>query len=290
MNCPELVRLKCIAPLLALVCLFAAKLANASPTDFELTLRAYPPQIKAGDPVYFEVTLVNRGMEAVVAEPLSMLTGTLGLRIYDNETRLSMSIGETGGAWGSEPVRYEPNQPQRFYCHIFLPSLRGFDHPFWEPIGQKGRTVSIGASYVIGKRLSLRSNGIELRIDAREEAEMKAIEHWAKTKFPHPGKGPMPNDLGISLASGLSRAQTAEFAAKLQSGELFDLLQVALHLRDIYDTPADSRVAKNKGLMEWLKTLPDIKRQCLIQELRGLTESYRLNSTAELIEQLIDDK
>jgi hypothetical protein len=134
------------------------------------------------------------------------------------------------------------------------------------------------------------SDSIDVHVETRENEEMHSLEYWSKSDTRGFGKGPIPSDLGLQFKSGLSRQQTEELSKKIPSGEIHDLLLLSMHLRDIYDTPADSREAKNNGLVKWLKKLPDIKRQCLIEEVREVAEAYQLTSTADVVGKLIDWK
>lgn len=271
-------------------CLVVALSGVCIGSDFELTIRSHSDRITFGDPLFIEVTLVNRGTKSQTAPAASMLAATLGLKVYDANTRLSMPLGETGGAWGNSQARYEPNQHIKHYWYVFLPGLRGFEHPFWKPIYSKGQSVLIRGAYWPSQKLSVMSNTIDVHVETREDEEMRSLEYWSKGDTRGFGKGPIPNDLGLQFKSGLGRQQTEELSKKIPSGEIHDLLLLSMHLRDIYDTSADSRDAKDKGLVEWLQKLPDIKRQCLIQEVRDVAENHGLKSTAEAVGKLIDWK
>ncbi len=200
-----------------------------------------------------------------------------------------MPVTQTEGAGNFRPIHYEPGKITKRYWRVFLPDLYQFDHVFWIPI-REGREVAFAGKYLQKPRLILGSNSETIFVEKRDEDELRALEQFLVAESGEYIKGPTPNSFGLTFRRLLNRQQTEELSKKVPSGEIHDLFLLSMHLRDIYDTPADSRDAKNKGLVEWLQKLPDIKRQCLIEEVRDVAEGHRLTSTAEAVGKLIDWK
>jgi hypothetical protein len=271
---------------------FAAAMSGvAMASGFEVTVRPHADRIQLGDPLYLEFTVVNRGREPVMAPDPSLPAATMSIEAFDPDTQLSMPVADNGGSWeGIEQIRYEPNVPARQFVRVFMPGLRRFDHPFWKPIGIKGQSVLIKGSYRPRRKMLFTSDQIYVHVTPREIKETHALELWSTGEFPGFGQGPIPSDLGLQFKSGLSRQQMADLAEKIPTGEIHDLLLLTVHLRDIYDTPADSRDEKDRQLVAWLQKLPDIKRQCLISEVRSVASHYKLATTTEGVEELIDWK
>ncbi len=256
-------------------------------SDLELTIRAHSARVQFGDPLYIEVTIVNRGKETVTA-PLPHPDDSFGFRIHDPKTELQIRQGGTGGFVGTEkPVEYLPGKAVKHYWRLLLPGAYQFDHVFWKPV-RAGQTVRVWGVFGLRPGLALTSNSLDIVVENRDVDEMQALEHWATTDFDGFEKGPSPADLGLYFKSALTRSQTDEFASKLMPGDFQDLLLMTIQFKDIYAAPVESRAARDRGLVEWLKKQPDIKRQELLLHAREIAGAYHLSSTLEALKQLGD--
>jgi hypothetical protein len=267
--------------------LFAGLIGPAvEASDLTLSIRMHSTRVVFGDPLYIEVKIINAGSAAVSAPAPSPDHGRFGFRIYDPETGLEIRReGLRGYVSEPESVTYEPGKPVKYYFSLFLPNLQEWRHPFWEHVS-RGQWIIVSAYYRIGKNLVLESDRVSIGADKRDENESRVLAHWATKEVEGIVKGPLPSDFGLQFLRPLSRAQTAEIARDIPSGEIHDLLLVVLQMQDIYATPPDSRDAKNRGLIEWIRRQPDIKRRALIGNVLGVSKSHRLSSTVEALRQL----
>ena len=258
---------------------------SAAASDLELRVRTHASEIVFGDPIYVEVTIVNRGKETVIGPHPAPDLSTLDFFAYDPRTRLRLSIADTGGAAGGQPVKYEPGVPIRSYWMLFVPDLRQTTHPFWMRI-RDGQTIRLYALYYLGGGLSLQSNTQELNLKLRDDEELRFLQRWAWADSGDPDKGPLAVHLGLQLRAFTPR-QTLRIANSLQEGEIKDMLELTLKLQALYLGPPELLDSGTRHLVDWLSKQPDIKRQVLLDEAISVAQSHlRLFPTAAALEEL----
>jgi hypothetical protein len=260
---------------------------GADAFDLEMTIRAQLRQFTFGDPLYIEVTIVNRGQTTVTGPPPSTYLSTFGFRVYNSTSHLEFRhLGGGGFVGGGPPVEFEPDIPVIYYHRLYLPGLPLRDHPFWKSV-QGERPLDIYAVYYLTREVALVSNTLDIVVQERDEREMRVLEKWALADVKTSGKGPTPNDFGIQFYRPLDRAQTADIASQI-SGELQNLLHLTLRFQDLFALRPQTNERIDRELVKWLERQPDIKRQFLIKEARGRAEAYNLRSTMQAIQRLAD--
>jgi len=270
---------------LVIHCLLGSRVGGS---DLEVSIRPHARQVIFGDPLYVEVTIVNRGQAAVTAPSPDLTLGTFELELYNPQTGLSVVPQDWGRGFGIPgQVRYEPGKPVKHYWIVFVPKLyRLKKDPFWKPV-RKGGPIYLSGLYYLTRRLVLRSEGVDIGVQPREREEVETLKR-VMNEEPRPYfKGPHPAGLGIQIRPQLNRDATVALAATVKSGELGDLLRLTIRLQDIYATPPEARDAENRALIEWLNEQPEIKRRALAYELRRICGSHHMTSTAKALEELI---
>ncbi len=305
--------LRCILPLAIL--LVAPQWCTAC--DFEVTLRPHSDWIVLGDPLYLEVTIVNRGCQTVSACPPELLFRTLVVRMYDHSTDMFVTNRRRSGLMGGvKPISFEPGKPIRYYCYLFLPSFHRFGHPFWENY-QDGGVVYLRAvfrpwgwgSQSRRENTEVVSNQCDIRVQPRREGEIEALRRWNERVDPYCyEKGPTPASFGLPVRI-TNRKEMGEFAFHAAlSGELGEMVELAILLRDIYDTPPHLRDESNRRLVQWLQKeppmersgsyyslrtpegglervryYPEVKRQVLLRKLRSVVVMHNMMSTFDAL-------
>lgn len=261
--------------------------------DLQITVRPHRKDVVFGDPLYVEVTIVNRAKE-----PVSSLRPCLDFNTFwftvsslDRELSYSTAHDRGGGLMGGlEPIVFEPGKERRYYFCLFLPIFHRFNHPFWKPYRQGGHVVISGV-YPLRSRVTLLTSGFTITVDARDEDKIAALQYWHKREGKREDykKGPTPADFHLPVHIA-NRKELEEFAVHTSlQGELRDLVDLSLRFRDLYELPPESREAGNRKLVAWLRKQPDVKRQVLARELRSLAEAYNMRSTAGALEALIEE-
>jgi len=257
-----------------------------SASDLELKVRPHAREVVFGDPLYFEVTIINRGGGVVTAPPPSLDLRTFDFRIHDHETELEMTSLIGGGFSGGDDVKYEPGQPKKHYWTVFMPTLGRIDHPFWKPV-RDGRQLFASGKYPLRSGFSVSSNGEQVYVASRDDEELRVLKHWSTIKVTDYEDVPHVASFGLRVKA-LNRRQTLELASKIKTREIADLLQLTIQLQNLHHAAPDSREPGNRALVEWLKAQPEIKRQALSAEVRSLAESHRMDSTVRAVQSLID--
>jgi hypothetical protein len=271
-----------VGPLVALVLLLGCRFAQAF--DLEMSIRANAHEVVFGDPLYLEVTIVNRGKETVTVRFPSEDLNTFGFRVFDPQNQLEFrTFGGGGVVGGVEPATYEPGRRVTLYRTVFLPGLRLTDHAFWKPI-RSGEKVSVYAVYGITSEVALMSNLLEIRVSPRDEAELRLLEEWADAEKGYT-KGPHPGSFGVQFRSALPLEQTSEIAPRV-GGELGSLLRFSQRVQEIYAEPADSRDPADRKLVEWLQTQPGVKRRALAKKAQSAAANYNMPSTMRALKSL----
>ncbi len=264
--------------MLCILALSPSNIANAS--DLEISIRPHVRRIVFGDPLYVEVTFLNRG-DMILTGPLPRPdTNAFVFRVRDPNTDspaiLQAGIGEHVET--AKTVQFEPGKPVKFYWYLFIPDLQGFDDPAWHAL-RRGQQITIAGQYRVGPVSVAHSRAEYVYVDARDNAEMRALERWTKTEPMGDSKAPGPGDFGMQFQGPLSRQQTSELAERIKSGELADLLRLTIRLQDLYAAPAESREAGFRSLDEWLSRHPDVMRETLTNHVRMILETYGMSLT-----------
>lgn len=248
-------------------------------SDLELTIRPHTRQILFGDPLYIQASIINRGKAAVFGPRPTYELGTIRFEIRDPETDLIIwHGGRRGFGDEGEPERFDPDQPVKYYWHLFLPGLPRLDDAFWKPI-RKGRTLYICGVYRLHpSRVEVRSDWHEVRVAARDEGELRSLVFFMPTED-RSTKGPGVSSFGVLLGQRINRQQTLDLSSKIKPGELLDLFQLAIRMQEIYATPKDSRQESDAGLVAVLEKFPNIKRQALTKQARSVAEAHNMRTT-----------
>ncbi|MEX2173758.1 MAG: hypothetical protein WD872_05305 [Pirellulaceae bacterium] len=256
----------------------------------EMTIRAHPRRVIFGDPLYLEVTIVNRGEEVVTGpKPIPDLN-TIGFPIYDPQTRLTINASSGGGGVGfPSDVSYQPGQAVKHYWHIYLPKLTQVDNKFWKPMRDGGGVV-LYAQHGIAPGLLLRSNLVNVGIGKRKKSEMLLLEHYAQNEVLGFEGGPSPANLGVSFKSPLNLKDTRTIGANLRAGELQDMLFTMVSFQEVFEAAPADQPERIRILVNNLKKQPDIKRQWLTQELHRLAKTFRMAAATEALQKLIDEE
>ncbi len=266
------------ALLLCLAALLPSNLTRAA--DLEVSIRPHVRRIFFGDPLYVQVSIVNRS-ERVVTGPTPRLDGTnFVFYVYDpNKDSPDSPVPQVavgGPVSVAKTVQFEPGKPMHFNCYLFLPDLLGFDEPFYKPF-RRGENVGVQGQYRYGPVQVASSRAETVRIDGRDQDEMCLLERWAKAEPLGDGKGPGPRDFGMQFQGPLSRQQVSELADRIKTGELADLLRLTIQLQDLYAAPPESREAGHRSLDEWLSKHPDVMRETLREHVRTILETYSMS-------------
>ncbi len=275
-----------LSQLLLAVMLFAQG-NEVRASDLELSIRTHAREVTFGDPLYVEVTIVNRGKEAVSALP-TYHSDRFRFEIRNADTHLVMWKIDAEGE--RSPLEFAPGKPNTFHQFLFVPGARLFNHPFWAPNRQREEFYYICGVYRLNDAGDeLRSKWQDLLVHARNDAELRSLERWAWAEVQTSGKEPAPNHFGLHFLRPLGHRQTLQIASQIQPGEIANVLEVTMRLQELYATPPELRAAGDDTLIEWLRKQPEIKRQALTKKTRNLTESYNMPSTMNAIQTLLDN-
>lgn len=269
--------------LLPLVVLLAN--GDAPRCTLEMTIRLHTDTVLFGDPLYVEVTIVNRGEEPVSGRRPDLWLNTLRFTMSHSKSRMSYTYSE-GGAYGDKPIVFEPHKPVKYYCYFFLPRFVRYDNPF-SKLFRGGGELGISCTYGLRPEVTLNSRRHYVSVKARNESEIASLAYWVKDKKEAKREdrrwGPTPADfrLPVNLAN---RKEMGEFAFHtVLDGELGGLVVLSLKLRDLYELPPESREAGNRKLVEWLLKQPEVKCQVLLRKLRSIALNYNMTSTFEAL-------
>jgi hypothetical protein len=270
--------------LIATTVLFLGTTAVAA--DLEMSIRTHAPSAVFCDPLYIEVTIVNRGTD-VVSVPPTFHSDHLRFEFSDPETGLVISKLDAAGS--PSPLRFEPGESATFYKYLFAPDLRLVSHPFWKPI-RGGKTIYISAVYGLRRGIFLTSNRQEVYVEARDDEEMRTLERWAWAELRRSAKGPKLTDFGVQFLRPLNHEHTLRIADSLQPGELADLVDLSIQVQEIYATPPQFRDPGDQALVEWLRKQPHIKRQALIQATWSVIAGNNMPSTEKVLQPLLNNR
>ncbi|MEX2173760.1 MAG: hypothetical protein WD872_05315 [Pirellulaceae bacterium] len=251
--------------------------AKANAAGLEMTIRGHANEVVFGDPLYVEVTIVNRGDAVATARCLSHYLGTFRYEIYDVDRQLIFRPPGGGGLGGCDPVTYEPGKPVIHYWNTFVPGLLWLNHPFWQPNRTERQAYLISAVYTLDKSgQELRSKWIDLAVEPRPDDELRHLDRWTWADPRGFQNVPLPSSFGLHLRGVQNPRQTRQFASQIQPGEIADLLTLTLKLQDLYAAPPEMRDVGTRDLVQWLKEQPDIKRQALTKAAHSSASSHRL--------------
>lgn len=198
-----------VVPRLAIAVILLGIGHRAAASDLEMTIRHHARRIACGDPLYVEVTIVNRGKEVVFAPTASMDLNTFRFEIRDPNSELTLWQGGGGGLVGrSQPIRYEPQKPVRHYWQTFLPPLHKRNDPFWDSVCN-GESALVGGVFRVAPArasagIELRSGWQYVRFDKPKERRFQIFDQFADDKSESSEKGPMPGDFGLALRGSLT--------------------------------------------------------------------------------------
>jgi hypothetical protein len=259
----------------------------------ELIVRPQIGRVVCGDPLYLEVTFINRS-EATITGPIphpDLNTIDIFLRDLNAPDSVPRRKQAAYGARADgKTVDFEPGKPVTFYWYVFLPGVGQFDDAFWAPIRGGGK-ISIIATYREGEvELGWTRKAEFIQVVPRDGTEMHALERIARRQdlvnADMPSDGPCPSDFGLVFLRNAKRNETETFASQIKTGELADMLQLSIRLQDIHAIPPSERESTNRLLVEWLEKQPDIMRATLIQQIRSIAERHGLLSTAKALKRV----
>jgi hypothetical protein len=266
---------------------------SASGADVEVAIHPHVRQVVFGDPLYVEVTILNRGATAITRPAPHPDLSTFAFRVSDPTDGLDLDFTQV--RVGGEPpvakeVRFEPGIPVKYYWYLFLPDVQHFDDPFWAPV-RKGRELFVSGVYGDGSRKFGWGDAKYVRVVPRDDEEIRTLERWkgaGRQASDHRYQGPGPSDFGLQFLGKLNRQQTAEIAAGIKTGELADLLRLTVRMQDIYAATAGGRETLNRDLAKWVSNQPDVMREALANKLQSLATAHGLSSTARALQTLAD--
>lgn len=260
-------------------------------SELEVSIRPHRQQIVFGDPLYVEVTIVNRGLGLAAAPNAHPDVNTFTFRAVDPSSDLETRIyGSGGGGFGGAGTHvYHPGRPVRHYWYFLSPDIIKYERPFWKPL-QGGASLLVGGVYNLRPGLSLSSNVINITLSERNQRESEALRKWMPTgKIDVFEPGPNGASFGLQFLAPLIRDQVLEAAVVFKDGEIADLLQLTLWMQTLYRLPDEARATENERLVEWLQKQVDIKRQALTIASRNIAGGNNMQSTQQALDKLIAD-
>jgi hypothetical protein len=257
--------------------------------DLAISIRPHADMLVFGDPLFVEVTVVNRGKETIRAPA----PGLLEFIVKERDSDLQLTC--PGGGWppglaGDTPIHaYAPNQPVTLIHFIGLPgnikdvpkNIDDLGHPFWRRV-VGGASLGIRCVFHFDQSgLQIASNEALISIKPRPQKEIAALQEFAEYDK---RSGDTDILLGIIVLDGLRwRAQTKLLEASVQSGELAGGLKLTRLMEQLkYDRDLD-REAMSQQVLDWVIAQPDIKRQSMAQHLSD-TRYHLILSTGALEE------
>jgi hypothetical protein len=152
---------------------------------------------------------------------------------------------------------------------------------FWPPIQKKGRRLEITAVYRPRSGVELLSEPREVFVEPRDPKELRFLRQVGKIDIPAAHKSePAVGPFGDWMNSDWIRA----VAPQVKPGELKDLLDLKLILKDIYAAAPKARAEGNRALLAWLRKRPDVKREALVAVVRGDAAHFKMSSTVEALD------
>jgi hypothetical protein len=259
--------------------------------DLAISIRSHADTLVFGDPLFVEVTVVNRGKETIRAPALGLLEFIVKERDSDLQLTLPGGGWLTGLSSGvSVVVTYSPNQPVTVIHFIGLPgnikdvpkNIDHLGHPFWRRLGGGGE-LSIRCIFHFDQSgLQIASNEALISIKPRPQREIEALQEFAAYDK---RIGDTDILLGFIGLDGLRwRSQTKLLEASIQSGELAGGLKLTRLMEQLkYDNNVDRELISQQ-VLDWVVAQPDIKRQSMAQHLSDTR--YHLILSTGALEQL----
>jgi hypothetical protein len=240
--------------------------------DLVVTIRPHAEILIFGDPLFVEITVVNRGTESLRAPAPGLL------EFIATERESGLQFACPGGGWppglGEIPiVSYAPNQAMKVIQGIGLPgnikyvpkTIDDLGHPFWRRLvggGELGFRCIF--HFPVGSGLEVVSNDALISIKPRPQKEIAALQEFAEYDKSI-GATILPRNFGFIGLDGLrTRAQTGLLAARIKSGELAGILTLTRLMEKLKNDDID-REAVSQEVLDWIAAQPNIKRQWMAQ-------------------------
>jgi hypothetical protein len=255
----------------------------------DISIRAHSMKVMFGDPIFLEVTIVNKGNDAVLATNPDIYAGSCAFSAQELKTnlRINCSGPEAGSAVVGDPkqIEYLPGVPMKQGWTIFAPYTSEVGNHFWTA-AQDNRKVQIWFELALEKKVSLRSDPITVQLQPRDKEEFKAIEKWTPWDKQRGDTNICPINLGVHLNAVNTKQEAKDVASEIKSGELGELLRLIVQLQELADSP-DKQETGAAVLIGWLKSQPDIKRQLMsarIAQMYPWLPTQSLHAIKELAE------
>jgi hypothetical protein len=266
-----------------LVC-FIALAQCASAENFDLashaknltvSIRPHADIVVFGDPLFFEITVVNRGTEPLRAPEPELL------EFIVTERESGLQLPSPGGNWPTglreiPIVSYAPNKPVTLLGRIGLPdnikyvpkNIDDLGHPFWRRvIGGAELGLRCVFHFGIGPGPQIVSNEALISIKPRPQKEIDGLQELAEYEKSM-GASILPGHFGFIGLDGLrTRGQTGLLAARIKSGELAGILTLTRLMEKLKNDDDIDRVAISQQVLDWVAAQPDIKRQWMATRL-----------------------
>jgi hypothetical protein len=289
-------RLASILPLVVVAaCLWQWHPCAARSADIDLSLLPQSKRIVYGDPLYLELTLINRTEADVVLPTPSAASGSIVLRLFaidvkglDESDSRRVVPGIGGSAAGVKTITLEPGKPAYFYFYVLLPEFAEAEDKFWTAL-RKGGSLRIALEYRDGETGLGRTQLESFSLTPRDADELRALERSARPGKKPAGKGPNPGDFGLESFAALDKNETAALADAVQTGELADLMRLTFRLQELYELPDEARGPGNQTLARWLSLQPDIMSATLRQQVRRVAKAHGMQSTVAAMDALKED-
>lgn len=253
--------------------------------DLELTMRLHTGKVQAFDPLFIEVTLLNKGREPTVVNKPDFDTGTLRVQFLDNQRDISVStIG--GPCWDEAPqLKLEPNQPVIVRKYLFLPGVRRREHAFWKKFadGSTG-SLTVTARYSPNSRAMIfTSNSESVDISYRSEGETHAILRQLGDDEPDMRDAVDPNVFDLPLSGLRDSRRTRALADQIERGDFKEILLLVAQMQEIREHDAAARKEADQRLVAWLLEQPNVKGRVLTEKALAVARKYRLTSTVDAL-------
>jgi hypothetical protein len=289
-----------MATLLVIVALFADTREASEPLVVQLEIT--PTEAHLGDVLFLRISFKNRG-ERPLAAPISCLleNGTLRLRLYDAEERISYHFMPDGGPMGPglREALLEPGTTRVVALRALpLPRLDQLESRFWNPRHWRVDKTWAEKRYLIAGCGSFSATSRGIWIGRRGEHEMATLREFYNGGLHSPVPPGWDWDrpgLGLFGATsfplvGSLPEELAAIEPELSAGSLRDAVHGTRLTARLYDAKTlDGRREAADELVKWLDAQHEIARHWIAMQLvswawgnRGLGE-YGF----ELVDQLI---
>ncbi|MFO0871493.1 MAG: hypothetical protein U0935_21430 [Pirellulales bacterium] len=253
--------------------------------DLELTMRLHTGKVQAFDPLFIEVTLLNKGREPIVVNKPEFDMGTLRIQFLDNQRDISVStIG--GPGWDKAPqMKLEPNRPVVVRDYLFLPGVRWREHAFWKKFADGGTgSLTVTARYSPDSRgVVFTSNSESVDISYRIEEETRAILSQLGDVEPDIRDSVAPDVFDLPLFGLRDSRRTRALADQIERGDFKELLLLVAQMQEIREHDAAARKEADQRLVAWLLERPNVKGRVLTEKALAVARQYRLTSTADAL-------